>query len=86
MHYLRQAGRGQYDTGIEPMYSTLPSLQSGNGIGNFLDRLFRWVKPVLWKGAKAFGRETVCTGGKSSSDIAESRSPEVSAVVVSIRN
>ena len=65
VYYLRKAGRGcQYDTGFGPFYSTPPFLQLGHGIGNFFGSLFRWVKPVLWKGAKAFGRETLRTGGK----------------------
>ena len=79
VYYLKQAGRGQYDTGIGPIYTTPPYLQRGHGIGNFFGSLFRWVKPVLWKGAKAFGRETLRTGGKILSDIAENKSPEVSA-------
>ena len=44
----------------------------------FFGSLFRWVKPVLWKRAKAFGRETLRTGGEIFSDIAENRSAEVS--------
>jgi len=44
----------------------------------FFGSLFRWVKPVIWSGAKAFGRETLRTGGKIVSDIAENKSPELS--------
>ena len=57
VYYLRQAGRGQYDTGIGPTYSTPCFLQRGHGNGNFYGRLFRWVKHVLWSGATAFGRD-----------------------------
>ena len=79
VYYLRQACRGQYDTGIGPIYSTPTFLQREQGIGNFCGTLFRWFKPVIWKGAKAFRRETSRIGGKSLSDIAENRSTEVSA-------
>ena len=80
VNYFRQAGRGgQYDTGIGTIYSTPSFLQRGQGIGNFFGSLFRWVKPVLWKEDKAFGLQTLHTGGKILSDIAENRSPEVSA-------
>jgi hypothetical protein len=36
VYYLKQAGRGQYDTGIGPIYSTPPYFQRGHRIGNFL--------------------------------------------------
>lgn len=78
-YYLRQAGRGLNDIGIGPIYSTPPYLQRGHGIGNFFGSLFRWVKPILWSGAKALGRETMRTGGKILSEIAENRSPDVKA-------
>jgi len=78
VYYLIEAGLGQYSTGIGPIYSTPPLLQRGYGIGNFFGSLFRWVKPVLWKGAQAFGREMLRTGGKILSDIEENRSADVS--------
>ena len=76
---MKQFGSGRNDTGIGPIYSTPPFLQRGHGIGNFFGSLFRSVKPILWSGAKALGRESFRTGGKILSDIAENRSPEVSA-------
>jgi len=65
MHSLevRQAGSGLYYTGIGPIYSTPTFLQRAHGIGNFFASLFRCVKPVILKGAKAFGRETLRSGG-----------------------
>ena len=36
VYYLKQAGRGQYDTGIGPICTTTPYLQRGHGIGNFV--------------------------------------------------
>ena len=78
VYYLRQAGRGGSE-GIGPVYSAPLYMQRGQGIGNFFGNLFRWVKPIIWSGAKAFGRETLRTGGKILSDIAENRSDEVNA-------
>ena len=80
VYYLRQAVRGseQNDTWIGPIYSIPPFLQRGHGIGNVFGSLFRWIKHIIWSGAKALGRETLPTGGKILSDIAENRSPEVS--------
>ena len=81
VYYLRQAGRGgsDYDTGIGPIYSVPLYMQRGQGIGNLFGNLFRWVKPIIWSGVKALGRETLRTGGKILSDIAENRSDEVNA-------
>jgi hypothetical protein len=36
VYNLKQAGRGQYDTGMGPIYSTPTYLQRGHGIENFL--------------------------------------------------
>ena len=81
VYYLRQAGRAgsDYDTGIGPIYSTPLYMQPGHGIGNLFGNLFRWVKPIIWSGVKALGRETLRTGGKILSDIAENRSADVNA-------
>ena len=73
VYYLRQAGSGSYNkTGIGPIYSIPPYLQRGHGIGNVFGSLFRWIKPILWSGAKALGRETL---RKILSDIVENKSP-----------
>ena len=79
VYYLRQVGRGlgHDNTGIGPIYSTPPYLQRGHGIGNVFGSLFRWIRSILWSGAKALGREALRTGGKILSDIAENKSPEV---------
>ena len=75
VYYVRQAGGGSYNnTGIGPIYSIPPYLQRGHGIGNVFGSLFRWIKPILWSGAKALGRESLRTGGKNLSHIAENRS------------
>jgi hypothetical protein len=80
VYYLNQAGRGLASPpGIGPVYASPLYLQRGHGIGNLFGSLFRWVRPLLWSGAKAVGRETLRTGGKILSDIAENKSPDVSA-------
>jgi hypothetical protein len=80
MYYLNQAGRCRASPpGIGPVYAAPLYLQRGHGIGNLFGSLFRWVRPLLWSGAKAVGRETLRTGGKILSDIAVNKSPDVSA-------
>ena len=37
-------------------------MQRGNGIGYFFRSLFRFVKPLLYSGAKAVGKEALKTG------------------------
>ena len=71
------------DDDVGPIY-VLP-LQRGHGIGSFLSGLFRAVRPVLWSGAKDFGKATLKalgklalrTGGKILMGIADN--PTVSA-------
>jgi hypothetical protein len=63
---------------IGHVYAAPLYLKRGDGIGNFFGSLFRWFRPILWRGAKAVGRETLRKGGKILSDIAENRSPELS--------
>jgi hypothetical protein len=69
-YYLHQAGRGNND-GIGPVYAVPPVYQRGYGIGSYLSGLWRVVRPILWRGAKRVGRETLRTGGKILSDIAD---------------
>jgi hypothetical protein len=72
-YYLHQAGRGKTD-GIGPVYVLPPFHQRGYGIGSYLSGLWRVFRPFLWKGAKRVGRETLRTGGKILTDIADSES------------
>jgi len=44
----------------------------------FFRKLFRWDRPLLWRGIKAVGGETYCTVGKILADIVENKMPEVS--------
>jgi hypothetical protein len=86
-YYMQQAGRGRSGYGgIGPIYTSTPFVQRGHGIGSFLGGLFRYVKPILWSGAKdigretlkALGRESLRTGGRILTDMAD-RSPGVSS-------
>ena len=75
-YYLHQADRGSH-SGIGPIYSVPHFVERGHGIGSFLSGLFRLVRPVLWSVVKAVGRETLRTGGKILSDLADNNSSEV---------
>jgi len=52
VYYLKQAGRGQYDTGIGHIYTTPPYLQRGHGIGNFLAVYSVGLNPFFGKEPK----------------------------------
>jgi len=71
VYYLNQAGRGLTTPGIGPVHSVPLYLQRGHGIGNFSISLFVRVRHHLWSGTRAVGRETMRTGGKILTDIAE---------------
>ena len=71
--YLHQAGQGYSGGkgGIGPICSVPTIYQRGYGIGSFFAGLWRVVKPILWSGSKTVSRETLRTGGKLLSDIAD---------------
>jgi len=69
-YYIRQAGGGEGGRAIGPGYSVSPFVQCGHGIGSFLRGLWRTVRPVVWRGAKSFGREALRTGGNIMTEIA----------------
>jgi len=71
VYFLNIRGRGINTPGIGTVYSAPLYFQRGHGKGNFFGRLFRWVRPILWRGGKAVGHETLRTGGKILTDIAE---------------
>jgi len=58
-YYVNQSGGGGE---IGPIYRASFRLQRGNGIGSFFRGLFRFVKPLLYSGAKAVGKEALKTG------------------------
>jgi hypothetical protein len=90
-YYVRQVagGRGRGDTGIGPIYCIPPFIQRGHDLGSFLSGLFRSFRPILWNGAKTFGRETVRalgrealrTGGKIMTDIDDNPQTSVHNVI-----
>ena len=57
-YYVNQSGGGG-DGGIGPVYRASFRVQRGNGLGSFFRRLFRFVKPLLYSGAKAVGKEAL---------------------------
>ena len=76
-YYLHQAGRGYGDTDIGPVYSVPHFVQRGHGIGSVLTGFWRWIKPILWSGAKTLGRESVRTGGRILADLAQNTNSDV---------
>ena len=75
-YYLNQACRGAH-SGIGPIYSVPLFLQRGHGVGSVLSGLSPLVQPVLWSGVRAVGRETLRTGGKILSDLADNTAGDV---------
>lgn len=55
---------------IGPMYHAGFRMQRGNGIGSFLGGLFRIVRPLFVKSARAIGREALNTGSSILADMA----------------
>jgi hypothetical protein len=55
-YYVNQSG-GDIDVG--PVYMDSFRVEMGNGIGFFFRGLFRLVKPLLYSGAKAVGKEAL---------------------------
>jgi hypothetical protein len=51
------------------MYKASIRVQRRNGLGSFLSGLFRFVKPLLYSGAKAVGREVLNTGSNILTDM-----------------
>ena len=64
-YYVNQSGGGE----IGPVYWANFCMQRGNGIGSFFRWLFRFVKPLLYSGANAFGKEALKTGCNTITDI-----------------
>jgi len=70
-YYLHQADRSKNNS-IGSVYAAPLVIQRGYGIGSF----FIVVRPLLWSGAKALGRETLRPGGDILTHIARS-SPDI---------
>ena len=68
VYCLRQAGRGQYETGIGPIYSTPPFLQRGHGMGFFRQFISLGYTRLL-ELSQAFRTREFCSGCKILSDM-----------------
>jgi hypothetical protein len=55
---------------IGPLYHAGFRMQRGNGIGSFLGGLYRIVRPLFVKSARAVGREALNTGSSILADMA----------------
>jgi len=65
-YYINQScGGGE----VGPVYRVSFRVQRGNGIGSFFRGLFRFVKPLLYSGAKAVGKEAFKTGSNIITDM-----------------
>ena len=64
-YYVNQSGGCE----IGPVYRARLMLQRGNGIGSFFRGLFRFVKPLLYSGAKAVGKKALKTISNIITDI-----------------
>lgn len=65
-YYVNQSGGGGE---VGPVYRASFRVQRGNGIGSFFRGLFRFVKPLLYSGAKAVGKEALKTGSNIITDM-----------------
>jgi hypothetical protein len=68
-YYMNQAGGG----GIGSVYRASFRTQRGRGIGSFFKGLFKFVKPLLYSGAKAVGKEALKTGSHILTDILDKK-------------
>ena len=64
-YYVNQSGGGGE---IVPEYRACFRLQRSRGIGSFFRGLFRFVKPLLYSGAKTVGKEALKTGSHTITD------------------
>ena len=64
-YYVNQSGGGE----IGPFYRESFMIQRSKIIGSFFRRLFRFVKPLLYSGAKVVGIEGLKTGSNIITDI-----------------
>ena len=66
LYYINQSGGGGE---VGPVYRASFRVQRGNGIGSFFRGLFRFVKLLLYSGAKAVGKEALKTGSNIITDM-----------------
>jgi hypothetical protein len=65
-YYVNEGGSGGE---VGPVYRASFRVQRGNVIGSFFRGLFRFVKPLLYSGAKAVGKEALKTGSNIITDM-----------------
>jgi hypothetical protein len=65
-YYIHQGGVGGSSEHLDDLFGHVfvgsPNVQRGHGIGSFLAGLFRSLKPLAIRGARALGREALSTG------------------------
>ena len=66
-YYVNQSGSGGGEIG--PVYRASFRVHRGNGLGSFFRGFFRFVKPLLYSGAKAVEKEALKTGSNIITDI-----------------
>jgi len=64
-YYVNQSGSRE----IGPVYRASFRVQIGNVIGSFFRGLFRFIKSLLYSGAKAVGKEALTTVSNKITDI-----------------
>ena len=64
-YYANRSGVGE----IGPVFRATFRVQIGNGIGSFFRSHFRFLKSLLYSGAKAVGKEALKTGSNIITDI-----------------
>lgn len=69
--YFQKQLKGGGGFGGEPFYNSKVYLQRGRGFGSFVSNVWsNWLKPLLWRGAKAVGNQALETGGNILKDLA----------------
>jgi hypothetical protein len=83
-HYTRYyVGQSAGGGNIGPLYKASFTVQRGNDLGSFFRGLFRFVKPLLYSGAKAVVREALSTGSNILTDILNKDSEQpVKSIVI----
>jgi len=72
-YYVNQSGGGGGE--IDPVYRPSFRVQTGNGIGSLFRGFFHLLKPMLYSGAKAVGKEALKIGSYIITDI-RNKEPE----------
>ena len=68
-HHYEQYYLNQIGGEIGPLYRSSFRVQRGRGFGGFFSGLWKSIKPLFYKGAKAIGKEVLNTGISTLADI-----------------